>query len=65
LEFELSSEGGGVSGLKYEISSGGGDGGVEMGVEVQPNLSELFYTTTVCVHLAFLALQYHRKNTYI
>ena len=27
LEFELSSEGGGVSGLKYEISSGGGDGG--------------------------------------
>ena len=33
--------------------------------EVQPNLSEPFYTTTVCVKMASVAFQYHCKHTYI
>ena len=33
--------------------------------EVRPNLSEPFYTTTVCVNLAFLAFYNPCKHTYI
>jgi hypothetical protein len=33
--------------------------------EVRPNLSEPFYTTTVCVCLASVAIRYQRKHTYI
>ena len=32
---------------------------------VRPKLSEPFYTTTVCVNMATVAFQYHRKHTYI
>ena len=32
---------------------------------VRPKLSEPFYTTTVCVNMAIVAFQYHRKHTYI
>ena len=39
--------------------------GVEMGVGVRPNLSELFYTTTVCVWMVVVAFQYHLEHTYI
>ena len=31
---------------------------------VRPKLSEAFYTTTVCVNMAPVAFQYHRKHTY-
>ena len=31
---------------------------------VRPKLSEPFYTTTVCVNMATVAFQYHRKHTY-
>ena len=32
--------------------------------EVRPNLSEPFYTTTVCVKMVIPAFQYHCKHTY-
>ena len=33
--------------------------------EVQPKLSEPFYTTTVCVCMVFVAFQYYFEHTYI
>ena len=42
----------------------GAEGVKEEEVKEQPNLSEPFYTTTVCVRMAIVAFQYHRKHTY-
>ena len=43
----------------------GAEGVKEGEVKEQPNPSEPFYTTTVCVSPGFVAFQYHRKHTYI